>query len=149
MKKVLLVIFVLLLASITAFLGFSNERNSQPQTYYQVYLDGELLGNIKSKESLEKYISSTEKHLKEKYGIDEVYAPNGLEIKKIVSFQEDIKIVEEIYDLIQVRKPFTVLGYQITVFSEEDSQKIYVLEESIYRTALENSIKTWYFFVLF
>lgn len=143
MKKVLLVIFVLLLASITAFLGFSNERNSQPQTYYQVYLDGELLGNIKSKESLEKYISSTEKHLKEKYGIDEVYAPNGLEIKKIVSFQEDIKSVEEIYDLIQVRKPFTVLGYQITVFSEEDSQKIYVLEESIYRTALENSIKTF------
>ena len=143
MKKVLLVILVLLLTSIIAFFGFSNERNSQPQTYYQVYLDGELLGNIKSKQSLEKYINATEKHLKEKYGINEVYAPNGLEIKKIVSFEENIKKVEEIYDMIQERKPFTVLGYQITIFSEEDSQKIYVLEESIYRTALESSIKTF------
>ena len=86
MKKVLLVIFVLLLASITAFLGFSNERNSQPQTYYQVYLDGELLGNIKSKESLEKYISSTEKHLKEKYGID----MNELKRKAIESLSKRI-----------------------------------------------------------
>lgn len=143
MKKVLLGIFVLLLASITAFLGFSNERNNQPQTYYQVYLDGELLGNIKSKDSLEKYISNTQKYIKEKYDIDEVYAPNGLEIKKIVSFQENLMDVEEIYDVIQNKKPFTVKGYQITIFSEESSQKLYVLDERVYRTALENSIKTF------
>ena len=42
MKKFLTVILVLLLASITIFLGFSNKRNSQPHTYYQVTLDGEL-----------------------------------------------------------------------------------------------------------
>lgn len=143
MKKVVFGIFVLLIVSVTVFLGFSSDRNNQPQTYYQVYLDGELIGNIKSKESLEKYINNTQKYIKEKYDINEVYAPNGLEIKKIVSFQENIMSVEDVYDLIQERKPFTIKGYQITIFSEEDSQRIYVLDERIYRTALENSIKTF------
>lgn len=143
MKKALLGIFILILLSITAFFGFSNERNDQPQTYYQVYLDGELLGNIESKESLEKYISNTQKYIKEKYDIEEVYAPNGLEIKKIVSFEERLMSVEEIYQIIQDKKPFTVEGYQITIYSEENNQKIYVLDETVYRTALENSIKTF------
>ena len=86
MKKFLTVILILLLASVTVFFGFSNKRNAQPNTYYQVTLDGELIGIINSKSELEKYISNTEKNIKEKYNIDEVYAPNGLEIKKIVSY---------------------------------------------------------------
>ena len=101
MKKFLTVILILLLASVTAFFGFSNKRNSQPNTYYQVTLDGELIGTINSKKELEKYISSTEKYIKEKYDIDEVYAPNGLEIKKIVSFEEEIKMQKEAIDYYQ------------------------------------------------
>lgn len=143
MKKAFLGIFIIILISIVAFLGFSNERNSQPQTYYQVYLDGEWIGNIKSKELLEKYISNTQKYIKEKYGIDEVFAPNGLKIKKIVSFEENLMSIGDIYDIIQNKKPFTIKGYQITIYSEENSQKIYVLDEKIYRTALEDSIKTF------
>lgn len=143
MKKFLTVILILLLASVTVFFGFSNKRNSQPNTYYQVTLDGELIGNIKSKQELEKYISNTEKHIKEKYNINEVYAPNGLEIKKIVSYHEDVVSVSEIYNIIQNKKPFTVKGYQITIHSEDHSQKIYVLDEAIYKEALENSIKTF------
>lgn len=143
MKKVIMIIVILLLASVTAFLGFSTERNDQPKTYYQVYLDGELLGNIKSKTELEKYISNTQKFIKQKYNIDEVYAPKGLEIKKIVSFSEQLMSVENIYNLIQDKKPFTIKGYQITIFTEDNSQKVYVLDERIYRTALENAIKTF------
>lgn len=143
MKKIIIGIFILLLVSVTAFLGFSNDRVSQPQTYYQVYLDGELIGNIKSKNSLEKYINNTEQYIKDKYNVDEVFAPNGLEIKKIVSYQEDLMEVSEVYDLIQNKKPFTIKGYQITVYSDETSQIIYVLDERIYREALENSIKTF------
>lgn len=143
MKKFLTVILILLLASVTAFFGFSSKRNSQPNTYYQVTLDGELIGIINSKKALEKYISSTEKYIKEKYDIDEVYAPNGLEIKKIVSFEEEIMTVSEIYNLIQDKKPFTVKGYQITIYSDDSNQKVYVLDESIYKESLENSIKTF------
>jgi len=142
-KKAFIIVLLFVLVSVTAFLGFSSDKNNQPQTYYQVYLDGELLGNITSKKSLEKYITNTQRYIKEKYNIDDVYAPNGLEIKKIVSFQENIMGVDDIYQLIQERKPFTIKGYQITIFSDDISQKIYVLDEKVYRTALENSIKTF------
>jgi len=143
MKKVLLIVMILFITSITAFFGFSNDRNNQPQTFYQVYLDGELIGNIESQKSLEKYINNTQNYIKEKYNINEVYAPNGLEIKKIVSFKENIMNVEDIYKIIQERKPFTVKGYEITIFSENSEQKIYVIDEGVYRTALEDSIKTF------
>lgn len=143
MKKVLTILLVIILSSIVVFLGFSNNKNSQPNTYYQVTLDGEIIGTIKSKKALEKYISSTEDFIKEKYNINEVYAPEGLEIKKIVSYQEDIKDVSDIYALIQDKKPFTIKGYQITIYSEESNQKVYVLDESIYKDSLENTIKTF------
>ena len=143
MKKVFLIIFILVLSSVTVFLGLSTQKSSQPNTYYQVTLDGELIGNIKSKRQLEKYISNTEEYLKNKYNINEVYAPNGLEIKKIVSYTEDIKDVGEIYNLIQDKKPFTVKGYQLTIYNDDNSQKIYVIDDSIYKTSLENSIKTF------
>ena len=118
MKKVLTIIFILLLSSVVIFLGFSTKRNYQPRTYYQVTLDGELIGNITSKRELERYISNTEKYIKEKFNIDEVYAPNGLEIKKIVSYDEKIMSVSDIYNLIQDKKPFTVKGYQMTINSD-------------------------------
>lgn len=143
MKKILTVVFVLLLSSITVFLGFSTKRNYQPNTYYQVTLDGEIVGTIKSKRELEKYISNTEKYIKEKFNIDEVYAPNGLEIKKIVSYDENIMSVSDIYNLIQDKKPFTIKGYQMTINSDDESQKIYVLDEQIFHTSLENAIKTF------
>lgn len=143
MKKVFLIIFILILSSLTVFLGLSTQKNSQPNTYYQVTLDGEVIGNIKSKKQLEKYISNTEEYLKQKYDIDEVYAPNGLEIKKIVSYNEDLKDVSEIYNLIQDKKPFTIKGYQLTIYNEEENQKIYVIDDNIYKTSLENVIKTF------
>lgn len=143
MKKIIILISILLLTSIVGFFGFSNERNNQPQTYYQVYLDGEFLGNIKSKSALEKYINNTQNYIKEKYNIDKVFAPKGLEIKKIISFGENLKSVEEIYDIIQAQKPFTISGFQITIFEENKSQKIYVLDESVFHNSVENAIKTF------
>ena len=143
MKKVLTILLILLLSSVVAFLGFSTKRNYQPKTYYQVTLEGELIGNIKSKGELERYISNTEKYIKEKFNVDEVYAPNGLEIKKIVSYDEKIMTVSDIYSLIQNKKPFTIKGYQMTINSGDDSQKIYVLDEKIYQDSLENAIKTF------
>ena len=143
MKKAFFVIFILILSSITVFLGLSTKKNSQPYTYYQVTLDGELIGNIKSKKQLERYISNTEEYIKQKYNIDEVYAPNGLEVKKIVSYAEKLDDISDIYNLIQSKKPFTVKGYQLTVYNNEESQVIYVLDDKIYKESLENAIKTF------
>lgn len=143
MKKTIFIIFILILTSITVFFGFSNKNNNQPNTYYQVYLDGELLGNIKSQKKLEKYINATEEIIKQKYNVDEVFSPNGLEIKKIVSYTDDITSVEDIYTKIKNKKPFTIKGVQLTITSDTGNQKIYALDEKIYKTSMENAIKTF------
>lgn len=143
MKKTIFIIFILILTSITVFFGFSNKTNNQPNTYYQVYLDGELIGNINSQKKLEKYISATEEAIKEKYNVNEVFAPNGLEIKKIVSYTDNITPVEEIYNKIKNKKPFTIKGVQLTITSDSGNQKIYALDEKIYKSSMENVIKTF------
>ena len=37
-------------------LGFSNQKSTTPNSYYQVYLDGSILGTISSKRELQDYI---------------------------------------------------------------------------------------------
>ena len=47
MKKVGYVFGVILVSFLIIFLGFTNTKSKVPNSYYQVYLDGEQLGNIK------------------------------------------------------------------------------------------------------
>ena len=49
---------VIIVSLLIMFLGFSNTKSKTPNSYYQVYLDGEQLGTIKSKRELETYIDS-------------------------------------------------------------------------------------------
>ena len=74
----------LILISIVLVLGLRNIRDVFPNTYYQVYLDGELLGTIKSKEKLETYINEQGKLIKE----------------QVLDYQSKIKIIDETTNLL-------------------------------------------------
>lgn len=56
MKKVLYIISLLVIIVFVLF-GIQNRNFILPNTYYQVYLDGKLIGKIRSKDRLEKYIN--------------------------------------------------------------------------------------------
>lgn len=58
MKKISIYIFIILLSGLVFLLGFNKEMGKQPNTYYQVYLDDELIGMIDSKEDLENFINT-------------------------------------------------------------------------------------------
>lgn len=57
-------ILILILTLIVILFGFNFKKNITPNTYYQVYLDGKVLGTIKSKEKLENYINQQGKLIK-------------------------------------------------------------------------------------
>ena len=153
MKKYLPIIIVIL--GITVFLlGFNYKNINEPNTFYQVYLDDEVIGVISSKEELEKYIDKEEEQIKRKFGLEKVYAPNGLEIKKITTYNEGLTSVKDIYDIIKEKKAFTIKGYQITIrqevaSAEEDGDdktvskinKYYVLKKETFSEAVESMIK--------
>ena len=205
-------------------LGFNYDKGRQPHTYYQVYLDNELMGMIESKKELEEYINGqaddirnnvkeynkkldaidtlkkyesniteqdyslldkanslvtnkdnynltdlevdnlefyidkklynyTELEIKEmrdyvsKNNIyeyaNEVYTPNGIEIKKTYTYHTDIISVEEIYKEIISKKSCTISGYKFTVKSDRegiDDWEIYTIDTNIFSSAIEDLI---------
>lgn len=132
-------------------LTMSKTNKTKPRTYYNVYLDGELLGSVKSKSKLEKYIDAQNEEYKKKYDVDTIYAPNGLDIKADVVYSNKTEPVEQIYKRIQNERPFTIKGYQYTITSsyatdeENDPNqiKIYVLDKEIFAKSIETFIKTY------
>ena len=200
MKKIVTCFLIILLSVIVFLLGFDYKTSRQPYTYYQVYLDDELIGLIESKKELETYINNQADEIrknmrvynlklesidtlkkyeasipsenyslkdkviyllanKEKYKLSdldienlnfykkeklynynqkeidemrdyvaqnniydyvtEIYTPNGIEIKKVYTYHDDVIPVEEIYKEIIAKKSCTILGYKFTIKSEK------------------------------
>ena len=143
MKKITLLFIVILLAGAMFLLGFDYNSNIEPNVYYQVYLDDKLLGTIKSKKKLEEYIDERGKYYKNKYNVDTVYAPNGLEIKKILTYHDEVSSVRDIYKKIEKEKSFTVKGYQFTIKKDKKNTVINVINKNDFKKAIETTIKTF------
>lgn len=144
MKKIISFIFVGIISILIFYLGFNYKTSANPNIYYQVYLNGEKLGVIDDKEKLESYIDKQNKKYKKQFGVKKVYAPNGLEIKKIETYHSTITSIKEIYQKIEKKEPFTIEGYQFNIKkSDEETVTIYTLNKDIFDTAVESTIKTF------
>jgi len=149
MKNFTMWLFVLILSSIVFLLGFNTKTNLEPKYLYQVYLDDQVLGVIESKNELEEYIDDQGSTLKEKYNVDKVYAPEGLEIRRIITYDNHVDKVEDVYKKLSELKPFTISGYQFTIKKEVETTDgetvtqntvVYVTDASIFETAIQNTI---------
>lgn len=110
---------------------------------YQVYLDGEKIGLIESKNDLYNLINEEQIEIKDKYSVDQVYPPNGFDIIRVNSYNNDLSTVENVYDIIKDEKEFTIKGYTITLKKQEENVEpiyIYVLDKSIFEQATNNII---------
>ena len=151
MKKIGITFITIILAAIIFYFQIvsASSNEIEPITCYNIYLDGELLGSIKSKKALEKYIDKQNEEYKKKYNVETIYAPNGLDIKAEVEYKDKVESVEKIYKKILNKKPFTIKGYQYTISSSYETEektdeiKIYVLDKNVFLTAIETFIKTY------
>lgn len=145
MKKIIytIIIIMTLFFSILPFIGNGMTTTSNPYTYYRVYYDGELLGTIKSEEELLNYINNNNEEYKKKYGVTDVYKPNNLTIKSYKTYEPLIDDTYSVYKKIEALASFTLKGYEFTISSSDNSEKIYVLDENIFSDAIETVIKTF------
>lgn len=143
MKKALLIIFVILISAITIYLGFGYKTGENPNSIYKVYLNNEVIGYIRSKSQLENYIDKKNNVYKRKYNVNKIYAPSGLEIKKISTYNKKINSVRSIYDKISKKANFTILGYKFQIKNENKNNIIYTTKENIFSKSVENTIKTF------
>ena len=130
-------IFIILIVS-------GNTKNDKaPNSVYQVYLNGQKMGMIASKDELYDLINEEQRGIKEKYNVDKVYPPLGFEIVKYVTYDNDIVDANKIYDKIKDQDDFTIEGYKVTITSEEEGKEdivINVLDENVFKNALKNVV---------
>ncbi len=143
MKKLILIIFILFITIITVYLSFGYRRDSNPNTFYKVYLNGEVLGTIKSKSELEKYIDKKNVKYKKQYHTKKIYAPTGLKIRKVSTYDNKLISAETIYQKIAKKASFTISGYQFSIKKEDKTKVIYVTDKKIFKKSLEKTIKTF------
>ncbi len=154
-KKIILGGILTVSLTILLFIvGFSKKVSGTPVEVFQVYLDGKKMGLIESKNELLDLIDKEQSSIKEEYGVDKVYPPNGLDIEKIYTYNTELSNVNEIYNRIKDTENFTIEGYDVTISYNEDKvitdsetikaedredQHIYILDRSILEPALYNT----------
>ncbi len=108
---------------------------------YQVYLQGEKIGLINSKERLYELIDKEQQHIKEKYKVDKVYSPRGLEIREVNTFNDNIVSEEEIYEEIKDLDSFTIEGYEVNIKDSNNKKKsFYILNKDDLDKAIKNVV---------
>ena len=138
------VIVILLVGAMAFYLGFPHHYKQVPESIYQVYIDGEVIGVVKKQKNLEVYINQKEEAIKKKYKVNKVYMPNGVEIKKVKTYTKKIDTNEEIYQKIVKKKQFTIKGTIITIKKDNEKEKIiYTLNKKIFSDAVVELIKSF------
>ena len=148
--KIISGLFTCTLVILLFFIGMDTRKLGDPKEAYQVYLNGEKMGLIKSKSNLLEMIDTEQAMIKEEYGVDKVYPPNGLSINKVYTYNDDIVSEEKIYEDVKDEEPFTIKGYTVTInYNDQSSSvildkgisqlKIYTLDKDIVKEALYNT----------
>ena len=122
-NKVMGVCFTILISIIVFFIGVKKKVEGNPNSLYKVYLNGNTIGLIESKQDLLDLIDREQTEIKERYSVDKVYPPSGLDIEDIVTYDTDISDVTDIYNKIKNEEPFTISGYTITINYKEEKNE--------------------------
>ena len=149
-----LVIALLISALLIFVYQITKPVDKNPKEVYKVYLDGKYLGAIRSKKALENYIDSEQKALKEEYEVKKVYIPNGIDIKKSITYKGKIMSEKAIYKKIKESKSFTIKGYVVTISQNETEAeneeiekkpdiKIYLTKKDIFDKAVKKVLSAF------
>lgn len=136
------IVFVILITGLIFLVGFTDQKNKvTPNEFFQVYLDGEVIGVISDKQELLNLIDREQTSLKKKYKVDKVYPPKGLKIQQILTYDGEVQTVQYIYNKIKNKKPFTVKGYTVTINKDKNkSVTLNVLSKKDFDKSVKNTI---------
>lgn len=145
-EKILTITIVGIFVLICTLFGFRYRLKDNSKIVYQVYLDGQKIGLISDQEELLNMINEEQTDIKNKYGVDKVYPPNGFEIVKEKTYNESITSAENVYNKVKENGDFTIKGYAVSITKEKTEEtegkniKLYVLNQQVFKDALETLV---------
>lgn len=135
------VIFTLLISTLVVYMTLTFEpKKEKINEFYQVYLGGQKIGLIYSKDELYNLIDKEQEGIKKKYNVDKVYPPEGLDVEKVLTYKTNLKTAEQIYNEINDIDPFTIEGYEVTVKKDDKKNKFYILHKEDLDAAVRNTV---------
>ena len=149
MKKkeiIISILFTILISLLMYFLSSKKQEALIPVDVYEVFVEGKSIGYLSNEEEFLKLVDDKQEAIKKNYGVDKVYPPNGLEIEKITTYNENIKSSEDIYNTIEHDSPFTIEGYTITIKYKDESKSpvvIYSLKKEYFEDAFYNLVSAF------
>lgn len=106
----------------------------------EYYLDKKAYQyNDNSIREMKEYIETNEIYTK----VNQVYTPNGIDIRKVYTYDKDTETIPEIYKRIIEKESCTIAGYKFTIKSDEEGKDdivIYTLDKDIMYNAIEKLI---------
>ena len=121
-NKFMGVVITFFISIIVFFMGVKVKSEEMPNSLYKIYLNGEVIGLIEEKQELLDLIDKEQEEIKEKYNVDKVYPPDGLDIQNIVTYDNDVETASNIYEKIKDKEPFTISGYKVTISYPEPEE---------------------------
>lgn len=139
--KISTIVFTVLLSVLVIYMTIIFEpKKREIHYYYQVYLGGEKIGLIKSVNELYDLIDEDQKEIKEKYNVDKVYSPSGLDLREVATYGGNVMDVKEVYNEIKDLAPFTIEGYEVTINKGKNKKKFYILNKDDLDKAIRNTV---------
>ena len=135
-NRIMGVSITILISIIVFFIGIKTKQEGTPSSIYKVYLNGDTIGLIDNKQGLLDLIDQEQTEIKEKYDVDKVYPPSGLDIKEVVTYDKDISTVADVYEKIKNKEPFTINGYE----EKKEPVKLHVLNKKDFEDGFYNTI---------
>lgn len=144
-KISILNIFIILTISALIFVvGFNRYRNKTAKEVYKVYLDGETIGLIKDEKELFNLIDERQEEIKRQFNVARVYPPSGLKTAKYITYDEELQSATSIYDTIEKKGTFTILGYTVSIKSDDGKvNTINILNKEDLEPALMDAVKAF------
>ena len=80
------IVLIIIISVIVFTFGFTDKKSNQALVAYKVYLDGGVIGTVSDDKEFDDFINDKEQSIKDKYGVNKVYLPDGVTVKKVYTY---------------------------------------------------------------
>ena len=100
-NKVMGVTITIFISIFIFFFGVKTKLEDTPKNLYQVYLNGESIGFLENKDEFLNLVDKEQTEIKEKYKVDKVYPPSGLDIQDVTTDETDVSTAVDVYNKVK------------------------------------------------